>query len=465
LWPAALRTRLSDISDTAADIEAWTGCRPDGGFVLQVAAVRDAELLTTASGFEPDRRPLPAAGVGAIEVVLQTPKAEPGTLQGMVVDPRGRPVAEARVGLGRELVRSDERGRFLLADDGNGDTLRAALPGYRSAVLERPATGFDAFPVLMLGADALVISGRVVDGDGAGVAGIRVWIRDPTLLSGSRDFVTAEGVSTDCASIAELRERHRRGEQVDPFSTPLSNWPWVVTGDDGAFSVQGLEDRPYTLRAMDPATVQSAERAAIAAGSTGVTLVLDQRERFATLPGRVVNRAGAGIANVHVRVQIDTQSLGGGTMHAQAQQEATTDADGRFTLRDVPHTFAYLRLDGDRILPVEHGRGVDAGLVSLMQGDELVVEANERLHVQVELADAARGDTVRVLDAAGERLTLNVFQGQSRRTTDELSLAEGRSAVFVVPDTAATIVLHKGDAEVARQALVLQPGDVNTIRM
>ena len=69
------------------------------------------------------------------------------------------------------------------------------------------------------------------------------------------------------------------------------------------------------------------------------------------------------------------------------------------------------------------------------------------------------------LDGEGRPVVLNVFEGRGRTSTDELPLAEGRSPVFVVPDTAAVLVLRKGGVEVAREPLNLRAGDVNTLRL
>jgi hypothetical protein len=70
-----------------------------------------------------------------------------------------------------------------------------------------------------------------------------------------------------------------------------------------------------------------------------------------------------------------------------------------------------------------------------------------------------------VLDAAGEKVFINVFEGRSRREVDTLKLTAGRTPVFVVPDTAATVVLKKGGAEVRRAPISLQGGDVNHVQL
>jgi hypothetical protein len=85
--------------------------------------------------------------------------------------------------------------------------------------------------------------------------------------------------------------------------------------------------------------------------------------------------------------------------------------------------------------------------------------------VQVELADAAAADHLMVLDGDGRTLVINVFSGRSRSETDTLQLRDGRSPVFVVPDTAATLVLRQGGREVARHALHLLGSDVNRLRL
>src|SRR5436190_9819438 len=99
VWPADLRSRLSHISDAATeeDVAARTGAQ--GEFTLVAASVRGARLVTTADDHVPERRPLPEVDDRALELVLQPMAGKPGTLQGQVVDPKGVPVAGARVAL------------------------------------------------------------------------------------------------------------------------------------------------------------------------------------------------------------------------------------------------------------------------------------------------------------------------------------------------------------------------------
>ena len=166
-------------------------------------------------------------------------------------------------------------------------------------------------------------------------------------------------------------------------------------------------------------------------------------------------------------VQIDAQSIEGSTRHESAEASATTDEQGRFELLRVPKAWAYFRLDGDNILPSEPGRDHPGGLLDLSGGRplEFRFEVGMRMHVQIELLDLQRADSIAVLDNEGRAVILNVFQGRGRMSTDKLPLAEGRSPVFVVPDTAAVLVLRKDGKEVARETLNLRAGDVNSLRL
>ena len=68
-----------------------------------------------------------------------------------------------------------------------------------------------------------------------------------------------------------------------------------------------------------------------------------------------------------------------------------------------------------------------------------------------------------MLDLEGNTIPINVFQGRGRSTFRTLPLESGKSPVFVVPDTAATLVLRKNGEEVRREALVLRGGSGNKL--
>jgi hypothetical protein len=472
VWPADLRSRLHDISDSAFEPTIAANTAAEGAFALTAGAVRGAELLVVADGYVPHRRPLPLAGDTAMAIVLEHLAGKPGTLQGQVVDPHGRAVPKACIGLGAALARSDELGNFTIADDGRSTTLAASAMGHRRGALARGAA-FPPFVLLTLGPPPLSIAGRVVDAEGRGLAGIVVWVSDPTILCASREPIAVEGVACGNATAGELRQRFESGEfagkepQQVLREIPTAMWPWVRTDASGAFELGGLEERAYTLRALDNATLLMEQSAGVVAGRRDVQLVLDESQLFGEVKGQVVARSGVPVAGARILVQIDALRLEGSTMHERAVATAVTDAEGRFVLPRVPKANAYFRIDGDSILPSEPGRGLAGGVFELAAGRplELRLEVSLRLHVQVELLDPTRADAIAVLDGDGKNVMLTVFRGRGRSDTDELALAAGRSPVFVVPEAAATLVLRKAGQEVARAPLQLRAGDVNTVRL
>jgi RNA polymerase sigma factor (sigma-70 family) len=239
VWPADLRSRLRDVSDAASEQAVVTRCRADGDFALAAGAVRGAELLASAPGYVPHRRPLPDRDEQALAIVLERLDGKPGTLQGQVVDPHGRAIANARIGLGEALAQSDEAGNFVIEDDGHGKVVAASAIGHRRAVLERGAAGFPTFVLLTLGPPPLLIEGRVVDENGKGLAGIMVWPNDPTLLCSAREKLVVEGVACGNPTESELRARFERGEfkGMEPRqvgrTVPTAGGAWVTTSADG----------------------------------------------------------------------------------------------------------------------------------------------------------------------------------------------------------------------------------------
>ncbi|MBK8099302.1 MAG: sigma-70 family RNA polymerase sigma factor [Planctomycetes bacterium] len=471
VWPADLRSRLTDIHDASAPVELQARSRGDGAFALLAAAVRGAQLLTTAQGWLPDRRPLPDFSDRALAITLQSPAGKAGSVLGQVIDPRGVPVAKAAVGLGRENVRTDELGNFVIPDSAEADELVAAAVGFRACRLPRPTGGFPPFVMVELGATPLSIRGRVVDHEGKGLADVRVWLLDATILSSGRDLAVCEGVAGGAMSIGELMAQVQSGKVRDPETTfrntPTAAWPFAVSGTDGSFVLGGLEARTYALRAMDARTLLMHDVGEVEAGRSDLQIRMPTDTLFARVSGVVVARSGAPVAGVRVRVQCDTVRVGDTNLHGSSIATTTTDAEGRFALTDVPKTRAYLRLDGEVILPVEFGRDAAGGLLELSHGDaeRLRIEVGVRVHVQIELGDRASADEFLVLDERDEPITINIFTGRGRREQQRVELNDGRSVVFVVPDHARTLVLRKAGTDVRREVLNLRPGEVNTLRL
>ena len=160
-----------------------------------------------------------------------------------------------------------------------------------------------------------------------------------------------------------------------------------------------------------------------------------------------------------------------GTSHA-ALDGTTSDAEGRFELKNVPNTLVYLRIDGEEIVPLEYGRWTEddprfqKSIHELPRDtiESLEITVGRRCHFQVEFADPNFADEVTVLDDAGEPVELSVFAGNSRREGRSQPVHDGRSEVIACPDSGVMVVLRKSKTEVSRRKLELKPGEVTSVR-
>jgi len=73
-------------------------------------------------------------------------------------------------------------------------------------------------------------------------------------------------------------------------------------------------------------------------------------------------------------------------------------------------------------------------------------------------------DAVRLLDEDGEAVRVLESFGAFSSHREAADLREGRSSVLQVAETARTLVLLKGEGEVARQRVRLRPGELTALR-
>ena len=361
-------------------------------------------------------------------------------------------------------------------------SLQAVAAGFLPVTLSREeaasASGTDGeWPghvLVRLGGTPPSISGRVVDAKGTPQPGVKVWVEDTTLFARIQGRAMAvEGLMGGGPTRDELRERlmkHPSREEAfhEYRRTSTRFWPFAMTDENGAFELEGLLERDYLVRALDMKTLLMIEQGSVAAGSHDVLLRLPAEALHPTVAGRVIDRNGDPIPDVDIHPAIDahTQKTGRGSSVRHASVEGTTtDDQGRFTLENVPRDFAYLRMDGDEILPSEFGRG-EAGLGSVWAGSMLEVEivVNRRMHFKVELSDSGQADRIAVLDGKGRRLMIQLFTGDGRTSSDTVDLKAGASEVLAISDAAETLVLYSDNAEVKRIAMGLRAGEVNIIR-
>jgi hypothetical protein len=273
------------------------------------------------------------------------------------------------------------------------------------------------------------------------VRGAKVWITDPVVLGHeSGDVLLAETVL---------------GRSDRPF------WAFVMTGDGGRFELQGLSDRRYHLRALDPRTLVACSPVEVGAGSHDLELVLDA-PTFARLRGRVVARDGTPLAGVTVTLQrpaLEVQVPGGTRDEWATGERVRTGPAGEFSFENVPRQDVEVFAQGDDIM--FSGRM----LTPDVDPEQLVLQVDRRLHLQVELDQPTdRADEVRILDAAGVPMLLRVMRGDTAFTERRALIVDGRTQILSLGEGAQVAVFYGAGIEVGRKPVQLQPGEVTRLR-
>ena len=477
--PSDLRARLSAVLDFSVDVHLSTVSDARGRFALSAApAIAGATLGAEAKDFQPHEQEAPLVSRADLVLTCERPVLTSSLLEGRVLDPAGAPVEGARVSLGVDATKSDADGRFSFRlDDPESFNARIAAeniridrgillavkPGYLPAELRARGRREDGEPiwpadvVLRLGSDPLVIAGSVVDADGEPLAGIHVWLANPTFFGGIID------------------EREPNGF---PHLTHVENelagaqpgWHRVESDEDGAFVIEGVLERDYVLAAMDPETLLRVEMKDVPGGDENVVITFPADAVYPVLRGKIVDARGAPVESARVFPMCDAfqTRLGGNVVSTQhdAAESTLTDAEGVFELPNVPRDLVYLRIEADDTVPLEWGRHVTGGLAKLVgeKAEELVITVGRRCHFQVELDLADEADEIAVLDAAGNELEISEFIGSGRREGMRQPLTGGRSNMLAVADTAAWLVLYRQEAEVRRLPLALVPGEPTMVR-
>lgn len=426
---------------------AWSGPTDEAGsFALEgVAGGPYVILHARKQGHGSLRIEAPAHSDFGLELGLFDP-AE--IVEGRVLDAAGGPVGGARVSFGKGIVATGADGTFAISREGSGETELVAiregfLPG-RATVVDLP----DDPVTLRLGGAPHAIKGRVVDQDGRPLAGITVWIDELTPFG--RHLEPGGGPVPDELSVEEAIRGGRdelRG---------------VRTDDVGRFRLEGLLDRGYVLRALDPHRLHATETEPVRAGSRDVDLVLERSADLSRVAGVVRSPRGEPLAGIRVVPLRDIGTPwsripvpGGGEPYG-----VTTDAEGRFELGPLTRYGAHLELRR----PLVAFRRYDLDGFEDLGSVEITLPLLCRVQVDLgERHDLAVRAAVR--DAGGRRLQIAPTRGTLVSFPDHAPIVDGRTAVFLAPEEARTIeLLDDVEDVVFRGALELDPNELNLVR-
>lgn len=328
-----------------------------GRFRLDVTAGGYGSLVATADGYRRGGVTPGAVHPGTtstLEIRLEPSLGAEWSVHGYVRDARGAvvPGALVRCHVADEReTRSDSTGHYRLhglkleplvsAEVTASAEGFAQVSAYAVGVESPPADGIELDLVLRAGAR---IVGRVVDSDGAGVAGGRIWLGDdPMLVANRRTYTDEDGRF-------EL-------EDVTPERTFLgfekNGWPSAVR------SVETTEGATLEVELGLPPT--------------------------APLTGRVVDGRGDAVAGARVSARRHDDS--GDGPPSTAGGSVVSAGDGSFTLDRVAKGSVELRARGKGLVPATR-------VIEHPSDDEVVVVVERRIRLRGLVTDAATGNPV-----------------------------------------------------------------------
>ncbi len=465
----SVRRGLDKINDDAFQPPCRATTDANGHFELDGAPLCASKLVVDAIGYASTSVEPPDRAAFDLSIVLDALDRPHAIVRGTVVDANGVPVADAWVSTGGNAHRTVRDGRFefdleeavtrstyteveagVAQPAPQPTTLRAVLVGFLPAEvslpsledLRRPHAGFE----LVLDGKPLSIRGKVVDTDGNAVVGAQISASNESGFGEILDRSGSGGMSTHITIEALLRGKK------NGFDVQL-----VRSASDGSFELDGLLPREYEIEAFDPVTLRRAASSPAMGGASDVVIRLERAKNTSHVAGRVVGRDGTPVVGVHVLLAVQWNQSG----ELRFGQHATTDADGRFDLGSIAPKEFSIQVNGEEVLPLIAWSPPPGAKL-----DELEIAVARRCHLKLELASKTSPiDGFALLDAAGAPSKMMQFDGPIGWFPQRVKIVDGASGVVTTDETAATIVLYHGDAEVQRVSVRLKPADTNLVRI
>ncbi len=483
--PSGFTTRITAPLDSSRPMyRSWsvrTGA--DGSFVLKkIGQVEGAKLLIRKNGFLPHEFDQPAHARDDLQITLKRPEADEDLVRGQVVDMFGRSVPSAHVSLGNNQTKTDGQGLFTLSRKRSRglETIQALKRGFLPGRAELPSPEETlAFVYVTMGAEPLEIRGRVIDSQGRPVVNARVWNNDAELVTGlggslSRIEDYLGGGLTDPELSAKFTVNGRRTESMGDLKEKHSSsmWAWTRTDTHGRFVLGGMQRRSYSLRVLVEGSLGFFDTAPILAGSPEVTISF-RPQRHAVVAGHVFDPQGRPVADAEVELRAwaiqkalefpDGSETTGGD--AVVGPKIRTGSDGSFRFEQIGRAPIFFVVLGDHVMNDVFGlqeRGIENATDRPI--DDLVLTVSRRYHLRLELADTSRADSFGIVDAAGKRLELAVFDDGGKNSSQTVKVHGGKTRVYAVPEDTSSVVLFRAKELVETLPIRLELSGVTIIR-
>lgn len=415
----------------------------EGGLAVDgVPAIRGLVANVSKPGFSTETCEIDASAGSEPRFVLRRTAKVPALLKGVVYDARGGVLAGVRVGFGGRPATTDHEGRFAFEYDAASppDRLIAVAKGFLPASIVHRAddAAWPLFVELRISETPRTIAGTVLDEQGRPLAGAEVWIAESTPLAAwNDDSWTVENEVRGGGAL-------RIGAYADAI---------------GRFQIEGLLDRDYDLLALDLRRAWIVEGGRVRGGAADVVIRFPAAA-LRQLSGRVVDHRGVGMAGASVTVQCKMlafrDATGVGFYDTALGSSATTDADGRFLLEEVPSRDTELvvvrgdDLLGDHSFPIPERTSVEP----------LVFTVSLRCELRVESTAAEFA----LLDSAGNVLLLLRNDLKRVSSIERARLVNGQSEVVAASDAARWLALYDANGNETRREIMLTPGRITVLR-
>ncbi|MFT4841245.1 MAG: hypothetical protein ACI8UD_001665 [Planctomycetota bacterium] len=342
----------------------------------------------------------------------------------------------AQILFSRSVGISDDNGLFeveLKGSSGNGDLIAyardvqpAILPDFAKQLAKNPSLAHNI--VLNLGPSTLSISGRVVDASGSPIRNAVVVLDDGIADGNSYQWIENS-----------ISGQRGQGEKTDRA---------------GRFTLKGLSDRNYNVRAIDKAGVVVLESGPVPAGTKDLVL-RTPKQPHRRIEGVLVDANGAPIVGARLGIKAYLFRVANRAQYETIGVPIESGSDGYFVIEKCP---------------IEHidiwigGTGIKTMDLEIPAGDAPARVVVQRLFKFVpRITGDGTADHFAVLDAEGNRMTSARHSPGMTSHNYVHDIVADNSPFYEVDDRATQLLLLKGKTLVRRVPLHFRPLELNVV--